>query len=128
MQEYSMCARVQDSICLLMRDMEVTRELGIGEYLRLSDGENSTGGRDRDSILGNAMEALLGAMYLEAGYERTKKFIDKLLAKKKRLVTSDHKSRLQEWAQKKYKIPPDAGKKILIFFSLLIMIIYSTYM
>ena len=82
------------------------RELGVGDYLRLSEGENATGGRERDSIVGNAMEALLGAMYLEAGFERTKKFIDKLLAKRKRLVTADHKSRLQEWAQKKYKIPP----------------------
>ena len=82
------------------------REIGVGQYLRLSGGENATGGRERDSIVGNAMEALLGAMYLEAGYERTEKFIDKLLAKRKRLVTVDHKSRLQEWAQKKYKIPP----------------------
>jgi ribonuclease-3 len=82
------------------------REIEVGKYLRLSEGENATGGRDRDSIVGNAMEALLGAMYLEAGYERTQKFIDKLLAKRKRLVTADHKSRLQEWAQKKYKIPP----------------------
>jgi ribonuclease-3 len=83
------------------------REIGVGKYLRLSEGENATGGRERDSIIGNAMEALLGAMYLEAGYERTQKFIDKLLAKRKRLVTADHKSRLQEWAQKKYKIPPN---------------------
>jgi len=83
------------------------REIGVGKYLRLSDGENATGGRERDSIVGNAMEALLGAMYLEAGFERTQKFIDKLLAKRKRLVTADHKSRLQEWAQKKYKIPPN---------------------
>jgi ribonuclease-3 len=82
------------------------REIGVGQYLRLSEGENATGGRERDSIVGNAMEALLGAVYLEAGYEKTKKFIDKLLAKRKRLVTADHKSRLQEWAQKKYKIPP----------------------
>jgi ribonuclease-3 len=83
------------------------REIDVGKYLRLSDGENATGGRERDSIVGNAMEALLGALYLEAGYERTQKFIDKLLAKRKRLVTADHKSRLQEWAQKKYKIPPN---------------------
>ena len=82
------------------------REIEVGKYLRLSEGENATGGRERDSIVGNAMEALLGAMYLEAGYERTQNFIDKLLAKRKRLVTVDHKSRLQEWAQKKYKIPP----------------------
>jgi len=83
------------------------REIGIGEFLRLSEGESATGGRDRDSIVGNAMEALLGAMYLEAGFEATRKFIDKMLTKRKRLVTSDHKSRLQEWAQKQYKVPPD---------------------
>jgi len=83
------------------------REIEVGKSLRLSDGEIATGGRDRDSIVGNAMEALLGALYLEAGYEPTQKFIDKLLSKRKRMVTSDHKSRLQEWAQKKYKIPPN---------------------
>lgn len=83
------------------------RQIGIGTYLRLSDGEDSTGGRDRDSIVGNAMEAVLGAMYLEAGFEKTKKFIDKLLASRKRLVTVDYKSKLQEWAQKKFKVPPD---------------------
>jgi len=83
------------------------REIEVGKYLRLSDGENATGGRERDSIVGNAMEALLGAMYLEAGFEKAQAFIDKLLSKRKRMVTADHKSRLQEWAQKKYKIPPD---------------------
>ncbi len=83
------------------------REIGLGQFLRLSEGEAATGGRDRDSIVGNAMEAVLGAMYLEGGFEPAQKFINKLLAKRKRLVTSDHKSRLQEWAQKKYKVPPD---------------------
>jgi len=83
------------------------RDIEIGRYLRLSEGENATGGRERDSIVGNAMEAILGALYLEAGYDATQRFIDKLLSKRKRLVTADHKSRLQEWAQKKYKIPPN---------------------
>ncbi len=82
------------------------KQIKLGQYLRLSEGENATGGRDRDSIVGNAMEAVLGAMYLEAGFEKTQTFIDKLLSKRKRLVTTDYKSRLQEWAQKKYKIPP----------------------
>lgn len=82
------------------------RDIGLGQFLRLSDGEAATGGRDRDSILGNAMEAVLGAVYLEAGYEAVQAFIDKWLAKRKRLVTSDHKSRLQEWAQRQYKTPP----------------------
>jgi len=53
------------------------------------------------------MEAVLGAMYLEAGFEPTRKFIEKLLSKRKRLVSADYKSRLQEWAQKKYKVPPE---------------------
>jgi len=83
------------------------RDIGLGEFLRLSDGEASTGGRDRDSILGNAMEAILGALYLEAGYDKTHEFIDKWLSRRKRMVTTDHKSRLQEWAQKKFKVPPD---------------------
>ena len=83
------------------------RDIELGQFLRLSDGEAATGGRDRDSIVGNAMEAVLGAMYLEGGFEPAQKFINKLLSKRKRLVTSDHKSRLQEWAQKKYKVPPD---------------------
>jgi ribonuclease-3 len=83
------------------------RDIALGQFLRLSEGEIATGGRDRDSILGNAMEAILGAMYLEAGYEPVKDFIDKWLTKRKRLVTSDFKSRLQEWAQKKFKVPPD---------------------
>src|SRR3954469_15131826 len=76
------------------------REIGLGEFLRLSEGENLAGGRDRNSIVGNAMEAVMGAMYLEAGFEPTQKFIEKLLSKRKRLVSADFKSRLQEWAQK----------------------------
>ncbi|OGR93011.1 MAG: ribonuclease III [Elusimicrobia bacterium RIFCSPLOWO2_01_FULL_59_12] len=83
------------------------KDIGLGQFLKLSEGEHQAGGRDRNSIVGNAMEAVLGAMYLEAGFEPTQKFIDKLLSKRKRLVSSDHKSRLQEWAQKKYKVPPD---------------------
>jgi ribonuclease-3 len=83
------------------------REIDLSQYVRLSDGEVATGGRNRDSILGNAMEAVLGAMYLDAGYGPTQQFIDKMLSKRKRMVTSDHKSKLQEWAQKKFKIPPE---------------------
>src|SRR5258706_16433651 len=55
------------------------KEIGLGQFLRLSGGEHLAGGRDRNSIVGNAMEAVLGAMYLEAGFEPAQKFIDKLL-------------------------------------------------
>ena len=83
------------------------REIGLGRFLRLSEGEHLSGGRERDSLIGNAMEAVLGAMYLEAGFVVAQTFIDKFLSKRKRMVTSDYKSRLQEWAQKKFKVPPD---------------------
>lgn len=82
------------------------RDLDVGQFLRLSEGENASGGRDRDSIVGNAMEALIGALYLDAGFDAARALIEKLLAKRKRPVTVDHKSRLQEWVQQRYKAPP----------------------
>ena len=44
------------------------RDLGLGEWLRLGKGEELTGGRDRDSITSDAMEAVLGAIYLDGGF------------------------------------------------------------
>lgn len=48
---------------------EVARSIGLGEYLRLGKGEVKTGGRERDSILANTMEAIFGACYLSNGHE-----------------------------------------------------------
>ncbi|MDO9379120.1 MAG: ribonuclease III [Nocardioidaceae bacterium] len=48
---------------------DVARTLGIGPHLRLGRGEESTGGRDKSSILSDTVEALLGAVYLQFGYE-----------------------------------------------------------
>jgi len=47
----------------------VARELGLGAHLRLSKGEEATGGRDKDSLLADTLEALVGALYLERGLE-----------------------------------------------------------
>ena len=85
---------------------EWSKSLGLGEYLRLSPGEESTGGRDRASLLSNALEAVIGAVFLEAGYEAARRFIEKYVSRRKHLVETDHKSRLQEIIQKKYKLPP----------------------
>ena len=55
---------------------DVARKLRIGEVLRLGRGEDKTGGRARDSILSDAVEALIGAIYLDGGFANAKEFVD----------------------------------------------------
>jgi ribonuclease-3 len=59
---------------------EVARGLGVGHYLRLGRGEEASGGRDKSSILADALEALLGAVYLARGIEHTRHHILLLFA------------------------------------------------
>lgn len=79
------------------------KELGLGEILYLSRGEESSGGRQNRSLLANTVEALIGAIFLDQGIEATKKFIETFLVKKlPDIVKSplkDPKSRLQEFVQ-----------------------------
>jgi ribonuclease-3 len=82
------------------------KEIELGEFLKLSSGEEATGGRGRDSLLANAFEALIGALFLDAGFSVAQRFIVRFLSKKKRIVENDHKSKLQEFIQKRYKVPP----------------------
>lgn len=56
----------------------VARTLGLGEYLRLGHGENTTGGRDKSSILSDTVEALLGAIYVQFGIERAAEVIHRV--------------------------------------------------
>jgi ribonuclease-3 len=81
--------------------------LGIGAYLHLGVGEESTGGRTRQSLLANAVEALIGAIYLDGGYEAAAGFIRSWYAERHgSLLETDHKSKLQEILQKRHKSPP----------------------
>jgi ribonuclease-3 len=59
---------------------EVARRIDVGRYLRLGRGEEASGGRDKSSILADALEALLGAAYLATGIERTRSLIMRLFA------------------------------------------------
>ena len=59
---------------------EVARGLGVGDYLRLGRGEEASGGRDKSSILADAVEALIGAVYLARGVEETRELILRLFA------------------------------------------------
>src|SRR3954451_19408957 len=54
---------------------EVARTLGVGKYLRVGRGEESSGGRDKSSILADAVEALIGAVYIARGLEPTREVI-----------------------------------------------------
>lgn len=78
------------------------RELCIGDYLRLGKGEKTSGGADRDSILENAFEAIIAAIYLDGGMENAKNFILRFLAREvdgHSISFKDYKTTLQEVIQ-----------------------------
>lgn len=77
------------------------RDLGLGEWLRLGKGEELTGGRDRDSITSDAMEALLGAIYLDGGFANAKEFIHRFILNdiEHKQLFYDSKTILQEMIQ-----------------------------
>lgn len=78
------------------------REFGLPEYLNLGRGEERTGGRRRDSIVSDALEALIGAVYLDGGFESAKMFINRFImkdAEHKKLFV-DSKTILQEVVQR----------------------------
>ena len=78
------------------------KEIGLGEFLYLGKGENQTGGRDRASLLSDAFEALIAAIYLDGSYEDAKKFVLRFIEKNSGRNTSqkDYKTVLQEVIQK----------------------------
>ncbi|HEY9077507.1 MAG TPA: ribonuclease III [Anaerolineaceae bacterium] len=83
---------------------DFARKVGIGGAIRMGKGEAAAGGRDRDSLLCDTFEALIGALYLDAGLEKVSEFIDPFLKEAAdRLLVShrldDSKSLFQEWAQ-----------------------------
>ncbi len=78
------------------------RKLNLGGALRLGRGEHVSGGHTRDGLLGSAFEALIGALYLDAGLSAVEAFVSPMLEAERESVLSrihDPKSQLQEWAQ-----------------------------
>lgn len=81
------------------------RDLELGKFIRLGKGEENTGGRERDSIISDVMEAVTGAIYLDGGMEPAREFINRFILsdlEDKRLFY-DSKSNLQEVIQGKLK-------------------------
>jgi ribonuclease-3 len=89
------------------------RRLELGKLIRLGRGEELTQGRDKDSILANALEAVLAAMYRDGGLEAARAFALKAFAQELREATSnsglpsdDYKTQLQEWCQREHDSTP----------------------
>jgi len=88
---------------------EIAKGWDIGKYINMSKGEELTGGRSRTSILADAVEAIIAAVYLDMGYDRVKHFIlanfnqiiDKAM---KNQIIIDYKTRLQENLQKQGEV------------------------
>lgn len=108
---------------------EVADEINLGKYLFLGKGEEATGGRERTSILADAMEAVIASIYLDGGFLKAKKFVLKYM---KQIIKNsmdgkifrDYKTHLQEVLQSQktgninYKlveeVGPDHNKKFLV--------------
>ncbi len=79
-------------------------EIGLGKYLKLGKGEENTGGRTRPSILADALEALIAAIYLDSSVEEARKFIlpfvERSLVRESKPAFVDYKTILQEIIQK----------------------------
>jgi ribonuclease III len=104
-------SRLRASLVREQRLHELAAGLGLGDYLRLGEGELKSGGFRRPSILADALEALIGAVYLDGGFEAARAVVvglyrpllDTLDAKG---AEKDPKTQLQEWLQsRKYALP-----------------------
>jgi len=90
---------------------DASRELEVGAYLRMSKGEEATGGRDKNYLLANAFEAILGSIYLDQGMDKSSEFVHINLVPKiahivKFRLDIDSKTKFQEIAQSIYKETP----------------------
>jgi ribonuclease-3 len=106
---------------------EFAAELGIGEFLMLGKGEDTAGGREKTSILSDALEAVIGAVYIDAGPQATHDVVSALMGK--RIVDAvggldrlDAKTRLQELASKfeahvHYKVEDEGPDHEKMFFA-----------
>ena len=95
---------------------DVAREVGLGDVLKLGRSEMLTGGRRKEALLGDAMEAVIAAVHQDAGFEAARALVLRLWAGRIAAVepdARDAKTSLQEWAQARGQVPPtyvEAGR------------------
>lgn len=88
---------------------EVAASLGVGEHLLLGKGEEHSGGREKPSILADAMEAIIGAVYLAEGFDGASELVLRIFEERlanAQTDNADHKSRLQELAAHRFGSAP----------------------
>ncbi len=88
---------------------DVAREIGLGDVLKLGRSEMMTGGRRKEALLGDGMEAVIAAVYLDGGFDAAKALIHRLWGDRIQTVDADArdpKTALQEWAQARKQPPP----------------------
>lgn len=99
---------------------QISRSLGVSKFIRIGKGEELSGGRDKESLLADACEAIIAAIYLDKGLEVVREFILNNLKEKIEKIGKDHnyndfKSKLQEYVQKystaviKYSVSKETG-------------------
>jgi ribonuclease III len=91
---------------------EIADSLSLGKYLRLGKGEEATGGRTKKSLLSDTIEAVLGAIYLDGGYQKAQEVVLRLFREKidsimRTAVFADYKTELQEKTQLLFGILPE---------------------
>jgi ribonuclease-3 len=91
---------------------KISKKLDLGQYLYLSKGEERSDGRKKNYILGNTVEAVIGAIYLDQGYIKAHKFIDNFILKNLEEILEkglhiDAKSNFQELSQEYTGVTPD---------------------
>jgi ribonuclease-3 len=91
---------------------KLARSLSLGDYILLSNAEENNGGREKSSLLSNAFEAIMGAIYLEAGLKTVEKIAIKLIEENHEEISldflfRDFKTTLQELTQARFGITPE---------------------
>jgi len=89
---------------------DVARDIGLGEVMKLGRSEMLTGGRRKEALLGDALEAVIAAVYLDGGFDAARALVLRLWAGRIARVepdARDAKTSLQEWAQARGMPPPD---------------------
>lgn len=89
----------------------VAKSLGLGDLLRLGRGEELTGGREKPSVLADALEAVVAAIYLDGGLSRALQFVDRFFAEALDAASAgnpdrDYKTQVQELAQSRLRATP----------------------
>ena len=105
------------------------RKLDLGRALRLGRGESSSGGHNRDNLLGSAFEALIGALFLDSGLGAVDAFVNPILEEVRESILNeihDPKSQLQEWTQSQkfgsphYRVVGTSGPDHAVVFEMVV--------